>query len=103
MAGSDRRSTCPPGCGEGMRTGFTLGQYLMLVEYTGRILREGKAAISLEVADFFARLESTPERWRVRMAKLTGGRLLGRFLAASRERLRQLASELQVRHLAKVG
>ena len=37
------------------------------------------------------------------MAKLTGGRLLGRFLAASRDRLRQLASKLQVRHLANVG
>ena len=37
------------------------------------------------------------------MTKLTGGRLLGRFLAASRERLRQLASMLQVRHLANVG
>ena len=88
---------------EGMRTGFTLGQYLMLVEYTGRILRDGKAAISSEVADIFARLGSTPETWGVRMAKLTGGRLLGRFLAASRERLRQLASKLQVRHLANVG
>ena len=50
---------------EGMRSGFTLGQYLMLVEYTGR--------------------------------------MLGRFLAASRERLRQLASKLNVRHLANVG
>ena len=46
---------------EGMRSGFTLGQYLMLVEYTGRLLRDGKAAISFEVADIFARLGSTPE------------------------------------------
>ena len=37
------------------------------------------------------------------MSKLTGGRMLGRFLAASRERLRQLASKLNVRHLANVG
>ena len=69
-----------------MRTGFTLSQYLMLVEYTGRILRDGKAAISSEVADIFARLGSTPETWGVRMTKLTCRRLLGRFLAASRER-----------------
>jgi len=88
---------------EGMRSGFTLGQYLMLVEYTGRILRDGKAAISSEVAELFARLGSTPETWGVRMGKLTSGRLIGRFLAASRERLRQLASKLQVRHLANVG
>ena len=88
---------------EGMRNGFTLGQYLMLVEYTGRMLREGKAAISSELADIFSRLGCTPETWGVRMSKLTGGRMLGRFLAASRERLRQLASKLNVRHLANVG
>ena len=88
---------------EGMRSGFTLGQYLMLIEYTGRMLREGKAAISSEVADIFSRLGCTPETWGVRMSKLTGGRMLGRFLAASRERLRQLASKLNVRHLANVG
>ena len=88
---------------EGMRSGFTLGQYLMLVEYTGRILREGKVAISSEVVDIFARLGCTPETWGVRMAKLTSGRLLGRFLAASRDRLRQLACTLKVRHLANVG
>ena len=88
---------------EGMRSGFTLGQYLMLVEYTGRMLREGKAAISSEVADIFSRLGCTPETWGVRMNKLTGGRMLGRFIAASRERLRQLASKLNVRHLANVG
>ena len=88
---------------EGMRSGFTLGQYLMLVEYTGRMLREGKAAISSEVADIFGRLGCTPETRGVRMSKLIGGRMLGRFLAASRERLRQLASKLNVRHLANVG
>lgn len=45
----------------------------------------------------------TPEAWGVRMAKLIGGRLFGRFLAASRDPLRLLASRLQVRHLANVG
>ncbi len=32
-----------------------------------------------------------------------GGRLLGRFLAATRDKLRELAAKLQVRHLANVG
>ena len=31
---------------EGMIEGFSLGNYLLLVEYTGRLLREGKAVIS---------------------------------------------------------
>ena len=88
---------------EGMRSGFTLGQYLMLIEYTGRMLREGKAAISTEVEDIFVRLGSTAKTWGLRMKKLTSSRLFGRFLAASRDRLRQLASTLKVRHLANVG
>jgi hypothetical protein len=75
----------------------------MLVEYTGRMLRDGKAAISAEVADVFARLGCTPETWGVRMSKLAGGRLLGRFLAATQDKLRELAAKLQVRHLANVG
>jgi hypothetical protein len=37
------------------------------------------------------------------MAKLSGGRLLGRFLAASRDRLRELVGKLSVRHLVNVG
>ena len=31
---------------EGMLEGFSLGSYLLLVDYTGRLLREGKAVIS---------------------------------------------------------
>ena len=97
----DRRGL--DGLREGMRVGFSLGQYLMLVEHTGRMLRDGKQAMSSEVADIFHRLGCTPEAWEVRMNKLSGGRLIGRFLAATRDRLRQLASKLRVRHLANVG
>ena len=50
------------------------------------MLREGKAAISSEIEDIFARLGSTAQTWGLRMKKVTGGRLLGRFLAASRDR-----------------
>ena len=69
---------------EGMRSGFTLGQYVMLVEYTGRMLRGSKASISSEVADVFARLGCTPETWGVRMTKLSGGRLLVSLLWKSK-------------------
>ena len=34
----------------GMLEGFSLGSYLLLVDYTGRLFREGKAAISAELA-----------------------------------------------------
>jgi len=73
-----------------MLEGFALGSYLLLVDYTGRIFREGKAAISREVAAIFERIGTTAETWQVRLQKLSPGRLLGRFFAASRQRLREV-------------
>ena len=65
---------------EGMREGFTLGQYLMLVDYTSRLVRDGKAALTAEVESIFTRLGSSAESWGARMRKLKGARLIGRFL-----------------------
>jgi len=88
---------------EGMIEGFTLGNYLLLVEYTGRLLREGKASISREVAMVFDRLKSDAEAWQARLLKLSRGRLLGRFFAATRERLREVAGRLGVQRLANMA
>ena len=84
---------------EGMLAGFTLGNYLMLVDYTGRLFREGKASISRELSALFDRLGSSAGTWQTRLMKLREGRLLGRFLASSRERLREAAIQLGVRQL----
>ena len=59
----------------------------MLVDYTGRLFHEGKATIAREVAEIFDRLGTSAETWQARLQKLSEGRLLGRFFAASRERL----------------
>jgi len=88
---------------EGMLEGFPLGSYLLLVDYTGRLFREGKAAISRELSGIFDRLGSSAESWWARLEKLSKGRLLGRFFAASRERLREVAARLGVHHLANLG
>ena len=45
---------------EGMVEGFSLGSYLLLVEYTGRVFRTGKASISNELASVFERLAAMP-------------------------------------------
>jgi hypothetical protein len=50
--------------------GFSLDNYLLLVEYTGRLFREGKAVISGELAGIFERLGSTAENWQARLQKL---------------------------------
>jgi hypothetical protein len=88
---------------EGMLEGFSLGSYLVLVDYTGRLFRDGKAVISAELSGILERLGSSAERWRARLEKLKASRLLGRFFAASRARLREVATALGVHHLANLG
>ena len=88
---------------EGMVAGFTLGNYLLLVDYTGRLFREGKATLSRELAGVFARLGSDAESWQARLLKLGAGRLLGRYFAASRARLREAAERLGVRRVANLA
>jgi hypothetical protein len=88
---------------EGMLEGIPLGSYLLLVDYTGRLFRGGKATISAEVSGILDRLGSSAERWRARLEKLKAGRLLGRFFAASRARLQAVAAHLGVHHLANLA
>jgi len=82
----DRRALDSPR--EGMLEGFSLGSYLLLVDYTGRLFREGKAVISRQVAEIFERLGSSAETWQARLEKLRKGRLLGRFPPSAGLRLR---------------
>jgi hypothetical protein len=74
-----------------------------LVDYTTRMFREGKATISAELSGILERLGSDAQRLWSRLEKLSMGRLLGRFFAASPERLREVARGLGVRHLANLG
>jgi hypothetical protein len=85
-----------------MLLGFSLGNYLLLVDYTGRLFREGKTVISAELTGILNRLGTTAESSQARLEKLKSGRLLGRFFAASRERLREAATRPRVHHLANL-
>jgi hypothetical protein len=88
---------------EGMVEGFTLGSYLLLVDYTARLLREGKASLSRDLAGIFDRLGCSAASWQRRLSKLSSGPLVGRFLAASQARLREVAARLGVQRLVNVG
>ena len=87
---------------EGMIAGFPLGSYLLLVDYTGRLFRDGKTTIPAALAGVFDRLGSTADRWTARLERLRRGRLFGRFFAASRAKLREIAARLNVRHLVNL-
>ena len=67
------------------------------------VVPRGKAVISGEMAGVLERLGSNAENWQARLQKLAAGRLLGRFFAASRARLREVAERLGVHHLANLG
>ena len=86
-----------------MFVGFSLGSYLLLVDYTGRLFREGKTAISADLAGIFERLGSNAKSWQLRLEKLRTGQLFGRFFAASRARLAEVAQRLGVRRVANLG
>jgi hypothetical protein len=88
---------------KGILEGFTLSQYLLLVDYTSRVVRKGKAVVSSELASIFERLQSSDEILSQRIKRLHEKTWVGRFFSASRDRLRELASNLGVRHLANIG
>jgi hypothetical protein len=62
-----------------------------------------KAAISRRFAGILDRLGKSAESLCSKLQKLSKGRLLGRFFAANRERLRDVARELGVHRLANLG
>jgi len=80
-----------------MLAGFSLGSYLLLLDYTGRLFRAGKTALSAELAGIFDRLGTTGESWWIRLEKLRTVRLFGRFFAASRDRLKKVAGRVGMR------
>ena len=95
----------PPETPEPLLERFSLGNYLLLVDYTARLFREGKATISHEVAEILQRISSSAEGWQARLEQLKrcGGRLVGRYFAVTRERLRAVAKQCGLHHLANLG
>ncbi len=62
-----------------------------------------KSVAMSEVAAIFDRFWSSAETWPARLAKLSRGRLFGRFFAASRQRLREVAERLGLRRVPNLG
>jgi hypothetical protein len=96
----DRRELDSPR--EGMIPGFSLGSYVKLVDHTSRLFREGKASISAELAGVFERLGCSAQSWQIQIKELCGDRLVGRFFAASRAKLREVGERLGVRRLVNL-
>lgn len=88
---------------KGMIEGFTLAGYLLLLDYSSRLLRPGKATVDREAPEILNRLGCDSETWRIRLQKLSQGRLIGRCLAATRDRLNVLARHQGVQKVANLA
>jgi hypothetical protein len=88
---------------DGMMQGFSLRSFVKLVDYTGRLFRQGKALISAELDGIFERLGCNAQSWQSRIEKLRDGRLLRRFFATTRAKLREIAERLGVRHVVNLA
>ena len=69
----DRRgrvTNCEKPVRPGMLASFSLGSYLQLLDFTGRLFREGKARISDSVTDIFERLDTSSEFWSTHLTKM---------------------------------
>ncbi len=85
---------------EGMLEGYSLASYFLLIDYTSRLYRKGKAIVSQELDGIFDRLGTTPEVWYQRLMKLLDRkRLFGRFFTTDPQRLRKLAVDRGQHHL----
>jgi hypothetical protein len=69
------------------------------VDYTGRFFRAEKAALAREVAEILARLGSSADCWQAWLEKLRDSRLLARFFASRRKRLKDVAGQLGLRRV----
>ncbi len=85
---------------EGMLEGFSLGSYLLLVDYTSRLCRQGKARVSHDVASILDRMGSNADIWSHRIKRLfSKKRLLGSYFATDQARLRKVAQQRGRHHL----
>ena len=85
---------------EGMLEGFSLGSYLLLVDYSARLCRRGKARLSQEVSGIFERLDTSAEYWEHRLKKLfSKKRLTGSYFATRAERLGKVVQRRTVQRI----
>ena len=88
----------------GLLEGLSLGTYLQIVDWTSRLLREGKARVSDEVASILDRLGTTSDAWSSTMGRLfSRSKILGVAFSFHRERLKEAAAQRGCHHLANLN
>lgn len=89
---------------EGMLVTFSLGSYLLLVDYTGRLYRNNKARMSAGLSEVFDRLGTSQELWTDLIKKMLSSReLRGNYFAGDQEKVQELAHQRGQRHLPNLS
>ena len=86
-----------------MFEGLSIGGYLLLVDYTGRLFREGKARISAELAAILDRIGNSADSWQRRMERLKNGRWFGRFFTLVARSYARWPASLNVRRVINLA
>ena len=88
----------------GVLEGLSLGSYLQLVDWTSRLVRDGKARVSAQVASILDRLGTSADVWQATLEQLfSRPRELGVSFAFDRERLREAAARRGCHHVANLN
>ena len=88
----------------GMLAGFSLANYLLLLDQTSRLVRDGKKHMSQSAASLLERLGTTGEVWQTTITKMfSRSQLLGVAFSFSRDRLRAAARRRGCNHLINLN
>lgn len=87
----------------GMLSGFTFSCYARLLDWTSRLVREGKAHVDAGMASIFERLRISADQWQssIRLL-LSEKRRMGHYFGG-RSRLREVAERLGKHWVKNVG
>ena len=88
----------------GMLDGFSLANYLQLLDETCRLVRDGKRHMSRLAASILERMGTTAEVWQTTITKMfSRDQLLGVVFSFSRDRLRSAARHRSCDHVANLN
>jgi len=83
---------------EGLLETYSLGSYALLVDYTARLFRNGKARLNAAAAEIFDRMGTSVEFWSDRIKKMLSSKdLRGSYFAGNSESLQPLKEKLKHR------
>jgi len=98
----DRRGDGPKRLG--LLEGFSLGSYFQIVDYASRLVRQGKARVSAEVASLLDRLGTSVDIWNANVKRMfERTKQLGVAFSFSREKPKAAAAKRGLHHLANLN